>query len=87
MRKRKKKKIFNFFQDLLDRAENRERKLKMQEDLERARQRRLEWEMQQTQNQMKMHQQMGHNEEWKRQQQSLEVILFYKLFFLYSSLC
>lgn len=46
----------------------------MQEDLERARQRRLEWEMQQNQNQMKMQQQMGNNEEWKRQQQSLEVL-------------
>ncbi|XP_035207092.1 afadin-like isoform X1 [Stegodyphus dumicola] len=59
-------------EDLLDRAENRERKLKMQEDLERARQRRLEWEMQQNQTQQKLQQQSNHNDDWKRQQQSLE---------------
>ncbi|XP_055943711.1 afadin-like isoform X2 [Argiope bruennichi] len=64
-------------EDLLDRAETRERKLKMQEDLERARLRRLEWDVQQSQTQMKMQppppqQQMSHNDEWKRQQQTLE---------------
>ncbi|XP_042899757.1 afadin isoform X2 [Parasteatoda tepidariorum] len=59
-------------EDLLDRAENRERKLKMQEDLERARLRRLEWEAQQGQNQIKMQPPLGHNEEWRRQQQSIE---------------
>lgn len=63
-------------EDLLDRAETRERKLKMQEDLERARQRRLEWDVQQNQSQMKVQQQqqqqMNHNDEWKRQQQTLE---------------
>ncbi|XP_054718595.1 afadin-like isoform X2 [Uloborus diversus] len=61
-------------EDLLDRAENRERKLKMQEDLERARQRRLEWDMQQNQNPVKMQAPPPgiHSEEWKRQQQSLE---------------
>ncbi|KAG8189760.1 hypothetical protein JTE90_012933 [Oedothorax gibbosus] len=59
-------------EDLLDRAETRERKLKMQEDLERARLRRLEWDaQQQNQNHMKMQQQQQ-SEEWKRQQQSLE---------------
>ncbi|XP_067129522.1 afadin-like [Centruroides vittatus] len=51
-------------EELLDRAENRERMLKVQEDLERARQRRLEWEQEQHQKQSVLSPQ----EEWKRRQ-------------------
>lgn len=52
--------------ELLERAENRERMLKMQEDLEKARQRRLEWEQDQPHLNQPKQPPMTQQEEWKK---------------------
>ncbi|XP_022256990.1 afadin-like isoform X2 [Limulus polyphemus] len=58
--------------DLMERAENRERMLRMQNDLELARQRRLEWEKTQLQHQQQQQQQLLQQQ--KQQQQARTIL-------------